>query len=73
MITQVRIIDSALIKAEAELENHLLKNNLLNKMYKVVDGYAKYNSNWKMQDKMKYRSLFKTEAVSMLEIENNNN
>ena len=69
MITQVRIIDPALMKAEAELRNHLERNDLLNKMYKVVDGYANYNSNWKGQDKMKYRSLFKTESVSKRGIE----
>jgi hypothetical protein len=70
MITQVRIIDPALMKAEAELKNHLIKNDQWNKMHKVVDGYAKYNSNWNGHDKMKYRSLFKTESVSKIGIEN---
>lgn len=69
MITRVKIIDPALIKAENELKNYLIKNDLWNKMYKIVDGYAKYNSNWKKEDKMKYRSLFKTESISRLEME----
>ncbi|MBL0330111.1 MAG: hypothetical protein IPP64_12005 [Bacteroidetes bacterium] len=69
MITHVKIIDPALMKAEQEYENYLIKNNLRNKMYKILDGYAKYNSNWKKQDKMKYKSLFKTESVSKIEME----
>lgn len=72
MITQVRIIDPVLMKAEDELKNYLIKNDLWNKMRKVVDGYAKYNSNWKKEDKMKYRNLFKKEPVSALEMEINN-
>jgi hypothetical protein len=62
------------MKAEAELKNHLIKNDQWNKMHKVVDGYAKYNSNWNgHHDKMKYRSLFKVESVSVLEMESDNN
>ena len=64
MITQVRIIDPTLIKEEHEIKNHLLKNNLISKMYKITDGHVSNYSNWKGHEKMKYKSLFKTESVS---------
>lgn len=74
MITKVRIIDPALIKKECEIENHLKKNNLHHKMWKIMNGYSNCISGWKKDEKMKYKSLFKIESVSkLLGIENNNN
>src|SRR4051812_13730044 len=66
IISQVRIINPSLIKQEREMENHLMKNNLLAKMYKTVDGSYSNKNCWKNQDKMKYMSLFKTESISKL-------
>ncbi len=66
MITRLRIIDPPLIKEEMEIKNHLIKNNLYSKMQKIVHGYVNYRSDWKGHEKMKYRSLFKTESVSKL-------
>lgn len=74
MITKVRIIDPALIKEECEIENHLKKNNLNYKMWKIMNGYSNCYSGWKKDEKMKYKSLFKIESVSkLLGIEKNNN
>jgi hypothetical protein len=72
MITQLRIINPALIKEEQEINNYLEKNGLKYKMNKIIDGYVNHNSRWKKYDKMKYRSLFKNEPVTkQLELEKN--
>ena len=64
MITQVKIIDPILIQEEQKIENYLERNGLNHKMWKIISGHVNYNSDLKGHEKMKYKSLFKTESVS---------
>lgn len=64
MITQVKVIDPVLIQEEQKIENYLERNGLNYKMWKIISGHVNNNSDWKGHEKMKYKSLFKTESVS---------
>lgn len=68
-ITQVRKIDPLLIQEEREIENYLGGKRLIKVMVIMNGGGRNYRNNYKGHDRMKYRSLFKTESVSTLEAE----
>lgn len=67
-ITQLMKIDPTIMSEDRHIENWFGEERRC-KMLKLKDGNVRKFFNYKEQEKMKYRSLFKIEPVSVLEAE----